>query len=167
VRGTRLAGRHPLSERLGESGCACWRGGRGGALQFTRVSGTTINAIAEFVLGRANLSQQHDRIERTILIAQPFLHVRGHLGMRQCTLIGRRREMIPFDHFSPFAALLLQLERRLEEVDVEPSRRIETAHHTGRLDAVEAAIANEAADDGTILLLDEGLIVLLVRRASV
>ncbi|MGC2087078.1 MAG: DUF2478 domain-containing protein [Bradyrhizobium sp.] len=33
VRGTRLAGRHPLSERLGESGCACWRGGRGGALQ--------------------------------------------------------------------------------------------------------------------------------------
>ncbi|UPT92225.1 hypothetical protein HAP41_0000047470 (plasmid) [Bradyrhizobium barranii subsp. apii] len=48
--------------------------------------------------------------------------------------------MIALDHFSSFATLLLQLERRLEEVDV--------AHHTRRLDAIEAAIAHEAADDG-------------------
>jgi hypothetical protein len=53
-----------------------------------------INAIPEFVLGRANLGQQHDRIERAILIAQPFLHVRGYVGMRQGTLIGRRWEML-------------------------------------------------------------------------
>ncbi|WXC93384.1 hypothetical protein WDM22_45305 (plasmid) [Bradyrhizobium septentrionale] len=46
------------------------------------------------------------------------------------------------------------LERRLEEVDV--------AHHTRRLDAIEAAIAHEAADDGTTLLLDKRLIILLV-----
>ncbi|MFK4627649.1 hypothetical protein ABIF02_000176 [Bradyrhizobium elkanii] len=74
--------------------------------------------------------------------------------------------MIALDHFSPFATLLLQLERRLEEVDVEPCRRIEAAHHTRRLDAIEAAIAHEAADDGTILLLDKRLIVLLIGRAS-
>ncbi|UGA49081.1 MULTISPECIES: hypothetical protein [Bradyrhizobium] len=62
--------------------------------------------------------------------------------------------MIALDHFSSFATLLLQLERRLEEVDV--------AHHTRRLDAIEAAIAHEAADDGTTLLLDKRLIILLV-----
>src|SRR5882672_3007043 len=68
--------------------------------------------------------------------------------MRQCTLIGRRRWMIAFDHFRPFAALLLELERRLEEVDVEPCRRIETTHHTRRFEAVEAAVAHQAAHDG-------------------
>src|SRR5713101_2345334 len=82
--------------------------------------------------------------------------------MRQCTLIGRRRWMIAFDHFRPFAALLLELERRLEEVDVEPCRRIEATHHTRRFEAVEATVAHQATHDGTVLLLDERLIVLLV-----
>src|SRR6476619_4386344 len=74
--------------------------------------------------------------------------------------------MIDLDHFSPFAALLLQLERRLEEVDVKPCRRIEAAHYARRLEAIEAPIAHETADDGTILLLDERLIVLLVRARA-
>src|SRR6202051_2168530 len=86
--------------------------------------------------------------------------------MRQRALIGRQRSMITLDHFSPFAALLLELERRLKEVDVEPCRRIEAAHHARRFDAIEAAVAHEAADDGTILLLDERLIVLLVRARA-
>jgi hypothetical protein len=38
-------------------------------LQAARLSGTTINAIAYFLLGRANLRQQRNRIERAILIA--------------------------------------------------------------------------------------------------
>src|SRR6267154_721537 len=82
--------------------------------------------------------------------------------MRQRALIGRQRSMITLDHFSPFAALLLELERRLEEVDVEPCRRIEAAHHTRRFEAVEAAVAHQAAHDGTVLLLDARLIVLFV-----
>jgi len=110
VRGTGLAGSHRLAERPRESACGPRRGARVSGLQAVRLSGTTIDAIAEFVLSCANLGQQPDRIERAILIAQPFLHGRGHLGMRQCTLIGRRWEMITFDHFSPFAPLLLQLE---------------------------------------------------------
>src|SRR6476659_3192920 len=86
--------------------------------------------------------------------------------MRQRTLIGRRWGMIALDHFSAFAALLLQLERRLEEVDVEPCRRIEAGHHARCFDAIEAAVAHQAADDRTILLLDERLIVLLVRARA-
>src|SRR5271168_1241740 len=126
------------------------------------MSGTTIDTVAEFPLGRANLGQECDRIERAILITQPFLHGRGHLGMGQRTLTGRRRSMIALDHFRPFAALLLELERRLEEVDVEPCRRIEAAHHACRFEAVEAAVAHKTAHDGTVLLLDERLIVLLI-----
>ena len=82
--------------------------------------------------------------------------------MSQRALIGRQWSMITLDHFCPFAALLLQLERRLEEVDVKPCRRIEAAHHAHRLNAIEAAVGHEATDDGTILLLDKRLIVLLV-----
>src|SRR4029077_6329692 len=86
--------------------------------------------------------------------------------MRQCTLIGRRWGMIALDHFSPFAALLLQLERRLEEVDVEPCRRIEAAHQARRLYAIEAAVAHEAAGAATLVLLDERLIVFLLRARA-
>jgi hypothetical protein len=70
--------------------------------------------------------------------------------------------MIALDHFRPFATLLLQLEGRLEEVDVEPCRRIEAAHHTCCFDAIEAAVAHQPAYDRTVLLLDERLVVFLV-----
>src|SRR6185295_6976815 len=122
MRGTRLAELHRPAKRLCKSGRGRRRGGFAGALQAAR--GTTINTIAEFLLSCAYLGQECDRVERPIPITQPFLHSRGHLGMRRRTLIGRRWGMIALDHFSAFAALLLQLERRLEEVDVEPCRRI-------------------------------------------
>src|SRR6266699_2745416 len=82
--------------------------------------------------------------------------------MSQRALIGRQRSMITLDFFSPFAALLLELERRLKEIDVEPCRRIKAAHHARRFEAVEAAIAHQTTHNGTILLLDKRLIVLLV-----
>jgi len=115
VRGTRLADRRGLAERLRERRRGRWQDASAGGLQAACLSGTTIDAIACC----ANRCQQRDRIERAILIAEPFLHGRGHLGIGQCTLIGRRWELIALDHFSAFATLLLQLERRMEEVDVE------------------------------------------------
>ena len=45
-----------------------------GAFLAGRISGTTIDAIAELLLGRAELGQECDRIERAILIAQALLH---------------------------------------------------------------------------------------------
>jgi hypothetical protein len=72
-------------------------------------SGTTIDAIAEFLLGGADVGQECDRIERVILIAQSLLHGRRHLWMSQRPFIGRRRSMIALDHFRPFATLLFQL----------------------------------------------------------
>ena len=49
-------------------------------LQAARLSGTTIDALAELVLGRADLGQQRHRIERAIVLAQPPLHGLGTLG---------------------------------------------------------------------------------------
>jgi hypothetical protein len=69
VRGTRLAGLQRLTERLRKSVCGRWRVACAGALQAARLSGTTVDTIAELLLGCANLGQERDRIERAILIA--------------------------------------------------------------------------------------------------
>src|ERR1700722_16448290 len=107
-------------------------------------SGTTIDAIAEFLLGGADVGQECDGIERAILIAQSLLHGCRPLWMSQRPFIGRRRSMIALDHSRPFATLLLQLEGRLEEVDVEPCRRIKAAHHARRFDG--AMICSEPCE---------------------
>ena len=65
MRGTRLADFHRLAERLGKS-CGRRRGACAGALQAARLARTTIDTIAEFLLGCANLGQERDRIERAI-----------------------------------------------------------------------------------------------------
>jgi hypothetical protein len=74
-----------------------------------RISGTTIDAIAELLLDCTNLGQQCDWIEHAILLAQPLLDGRRRLRMRKCQLTGRRRSVIALDHFRAFAALVLSL----------------------------------------------------------
>jgi hypothetical protein len=54
--------------------------------------------------------------------------------------------MIALDHFCPLAPLLLELERRLEEIDVQARRVVKARHHMSRLDAVEATVADEPGD---------------------
>ena len=63
VRGTRLAELHRPAESLRERRCGRRRGARAGALQAACLSGTTIDAIAEFLLGCADLGQEPDRID--------------------------------------------------------------------------------------------------------
>src|SRR5262252_1026420 len=70
--------------------------------------------------------------------------------------------MIALDHFRAFAALLLQLERRLEEVDVEPCSSVEPGHHSRRVRTVKAAVAHWSTHNRAVLLLDECLVVLLI-----
>src|SRR5205823_6468487 len=133
---------------------------------WERASGTTVDAIAEFLLRCADLRQQRHRIERAILLAQPLLYGLADHRMSESSLIGRQRIMIAFDHPCAFAPLLLQLERWLEEVHVEPCRRVEPANHASRLNAVKPAISHQSSDDRAVLLLDEGLIVLFVGSRS-
>src|SRR5208283_2188007 len=96
----------------------------------------------------------------------PPLHGLWDLLMRQRPFIRRRRIMITLNHLGAFPALLGQFERWLEEVHIEPCRRIEAGHHTGSLDAVEPAVSDQTPDYCAVLLLDEGLVVLLVDARS-
>src|SRR6266511_26552 len=82
--------------------------------------------------------------------------------MRQRARIGRGWSMIALDHLRALAPLVLQLERRLEVVRVQPRRRIQTGKDARRLDPLEAAVSDQPPDDRAILLLDEGLIVFLI-----
>lgn len=63
-------------------------------------------------------------------------------------------------------ALLLEIGRRLEVIHVQPRFSVEARHYTGRLDAVEAAVADQTSHHRAVLVLIERLIVLLVRPAS-
>src|SRR5215467_5131402 len=84
------------------------------------ISGTTIDPVAQFLLGCTDLGQKCHWIEHAVLLAELLFHGWGDVRMRQCPLIGGQRSMIALDHFRSFTTLLLQLERWLEEVNVEP-----------------------------------------------
>ena len=103
--------------------------------------------LAELVLCRADLGQQCYRIETAIGLAQPPLDGLGQLGMSQRSLVRRRWRVIALDDLCTLAALLLELERRLEEVHVQPRRRVKTCHHAGRLYSVKAAVAYASGED--------------------
>ncbi|MFL9912922.1 hypothetical protein PQR75_44330 [Paraburkholderia fungorum] len=62
----------------------------------------------------------------------------------------------------PVAGLRLQLERRLEIVDVQPRDPVQRRQRFRVIQAPQLAIAHQPPHDRTVLLLDPGLVVLLV-----
>jgi hypothetical protein len=104
--------------------------------------------------GRLLLACQHP----TVSSAQPHLRLPGKGGMRQSPVIRRCRGMIALDDLGALASLLLQLERGLEEVDVQPSGRKQASQSSRRFNALEAAVAHQASDDRSVLLLNESCI---------
>ena len=121
-----------------------------------------IDPVPEFGLGGSHFGEQSDRIETRSNLTQSLLDHLIDSVMRERPVARRLRPVIALDDLGAFAALLLQLERRLEEVYVKARSCIETRKQAGRLDAFEAAIADQSADHSAILLLDMSLIVLLV-----
>ena len=74
--------------------------------------------------------------------------------------------IIDLAEFSVLAELGSQLERRLEAIYIKVSTLIKmgeglTGHHTR-----EPSISHETANNGTVFLLDPGLIVLVIRPGS-
>ena len=65
-----------------------------------------------------------------------------------------------------FPPLGLQLERRLEEVYVEPGYLVKATQRLRGTQSFEPTIANQLADNRTIFLLDPGLVVLMVGAAT-
>jgi hypothetical protein len=96
MRGTRFTTRELIAEPSGEYGGRRDRTVHDrGHIVFSsgslseRASGTTVDAIAEFLLRCADLRQQRHRIERAVLLAQPLLYGLADHGMCQSSLIGR------------------------------------------------------------------------------
>ena len=72
------------------------------------------------------------------------------------------RGVIALDDPGTNAGLLLELERRLEQVGVQPGGGVEPHQSLRRGQALQPAIADQATNDCAVLLLDPSLIVLAV-----
>ena len=82
--------------------------------------------------------------------------------MCQHAVCGWNGWVVLLDDLCADARLAAQLERRLQHVGVDTGCRVQPGHGADGLQAFEAAIANQPSHDGSILLLDPGLIVLAV-----
>ena len=82
--------------------------------------------------------------------------------MSKRALEGCRRSVVALDDLGSLASLFLQLEGRLKEVHVETRGRIEPSHGQRCFDTFETPIADQPANDGAVLLLNERLVVLLI-----
>lgn len=74
--------------------------------------------------------------------------------------------MIALVHARTVAMLLGQLERGLEEVHEQARRRVKFGQRNGRLQPLEATIADQAAHNRSVLLLHPCLVVLPIGSAA-
>src|SRR6476469_6979505 len=104
------------------------------------------DSLTELLLRRTDLGEQLHRIESAVCLAQTALDRSCELRMCQSTFVRCGRRMIALDDLRALATLLLELERRLEEVHMQARCRVETCHHARRLDPIEAPVADEPPD---------------------
>ena len=68
--------------------------------------------------------------------------------------------MVALPNPAAVAGLLGELERRLEHVHEQSRGRVEACQRLGPGHALQAAVPDQTADDGAVLLFDPGLVVL-------
>ena len=117
----------------------------------------------EMMLDGPNLVQQRERVHRTEHRAQPVLRRNGNRVQRQQARARRLRRRVALPNTAAVARLLRQLERRLEDVHEQARRRVEAGQRLGCRHALQAAVPDHPANDGAVLLLDPGLVVLPIR----
>src|ERR1019366_6710681 len=118
--------------------------------------------FAQHLLSEPDLLKQPHRIEPLELDLQLVFDSRLDAAVRQKPIARGLRRVVDLVHARAVARLRLQLERGLEEVDVQPRRRVQLGQGFGGLTAAQAAIADQPPHDGTVLLFHPGLVVLLV-----
>ena len=80
----------------------------------------------QVMLNRSNLVQQPERVHRAEHRAQPVLHRNGNRVRRQQPRARRLRRVVALANAGAVARLLGELKRRLEHVDEQARRRVET-----------------------------------------
>src|SRR4051812_43435052 len=82
--------------------------------------------------------------------------------MLQEALAWRGRLVVLLLHLGPLTRLGLELERRLEVIHIQSQGLIELPENLSCNDPRETLVAHDSPNDGAILLLDPGLVVLLI-----
>jgi hypothetical protein len=120
----------------------------------------------ETIEGRLEVASQLQRIETLVESFEVCVRcAREHPGGRE-PLVGRLGLVKTAVHTGPVASFTDELLDGLEEVHVQPGEVVDAGKLSiGRFGG-EAIIADELADDGAVLLLDVGTVVLLPSAAA-
>ncbi len=125
-----------------------------------RRNAALVDALAQLGLSRPDRRERDHRIGAAAEI-EDACHALGVEPSRGQGPIGGRERRVPaLRHPRADADLLPQLERRLEQVRVQPGSGVEPGEQLGRRRSLEATVADQPANDGTILLLHPRLVVL-------
>ena len=114
----------------------------------------------------ADLIQQLQWVELRRDLLKASFHLRGNRVGAQEPPARCLRGMVALDDARARADLLLELERWLEEVHKQTGGTVQPRECFHRAGPFESVIADEAADDRRVLLLDPGLVILVVRPRS-
>lgn len=124
------------------------------------VQSAAIDPLAELGLSSTDLGDQRHRIRLGLKSPQCLLALLSNGRMRENSSSRDCRGVIALDDRGANAGPLLELERRLEQVDVQSGGGKESNQGLRRPQALQPAIADQAANDRAVFLLDPGLIVL-------
>jgi hypothetical protein len=113
-----------------------------------------------------DLLVEGDHIELSILCPEGGFDFSGNVGTRQDPLIGCLRRVILFSNFGAMPHFLFELHHRHEEIGVEMQHLIELIEQGDLLGGVVAQIADVAAHDRPVFLLDMGTIVFATWAAA-
>src|SRR5262245_61665991 len=106
---------------------------------------------------------QPKRVQSALLGTQGLFDGLTDPSVPQQTLAGGGRLVVAFLDPGPLPDLGTQLHRRLEVVHEQPHVLVQPGQALTRRQPRETLVADEAADDGAVLLLDPGLVVLVIR----
>ena len=115
---------------------------------------------------RVQMRTEIARIQSRLESTETCSYRLGRSWIGQQPLIRRSRRMVALRDSCPIASLTGQLERRLKEIHIQPDRHIQPTQRRRGLQPHEAPVTHDAANDGPVLLLHPGLIVLPIRPAA-
>jgi hypothetical protein len=137
---------------------------RGLGFRYARtIKTTTIDPLAEFGLGGADLGDQNHRIGQGLQSAHPLLACFVNAGMGKGSSGRDGCRVVALDHPRPDPGLVPQLERGLEQVGVQAGGGVKPGQSLRRGNPLQSAVADQAAHNRAVLLFDPSLIVLAVR----
>ena len=125
-----------------------------------------VDAFAKLRVRGANIRQQLDGVRSCRHATQPRLVGVRDRGVGHHARHRRLGWEIRLDHPGTPAALLLELERELEQVAVHSCRRKQPTQALCCPHPLKSPITNKPPHDGAVLLLNPGLVIFAIRART-